>query len=302
MKKILIKIINQLPYIRGLYKQVCAFNENACFPPGHFYSTIVNVNEIKQNENKIWKGILTDGIKDINLNTEEQLKLLEEIAVFYSEMPFKESCNETLRYKFENGMYSYTDGIVLYGLLRKIKPKQIIEVGSGHSSALMLDINNLFFKNAINLTFIEPFPLRLNTLLTKRDKETLTIIEKKIQEIDFDIFEKLEKDDILFIDSTHVSKCGSDVNYILFEILPRLKQGVYIHFHDIFYPFEYPKEWVYKGYNWNENYLLRAFLTNNDKYKIKLFSDYVHLYHKDAFKTMPLTYKNSGGNLWLQKV
>ena len=115
------------------------------------------------------------------------------------------------------------------------------------------------------------------------------------------LFDELAENDILFIDSTHVSKTGSDVNYILFEILPRLKPGVFIHFHDVFYPFEYPREWVFGGFNWNENYLLHAFLMYNETFEIKIFADYLHVHHKEIFKEMPLCYKNTGGNLWLQK-
>ena len=91
------------------------------------------------------------------------------------------------------------------------------------------------------------------------------------------------------------------MNYILFDILPVLKSGVLIHFHDIFYPFEYPKEWVLSGRNWNEDYFLKAFLMYNNKFEIRLFSDYMHKHHKEAFIDMPLSYKNPGGNLWIEK-
>src|SRR5690606_22964232 len=114
-------------------------------------------------------------------------------------------------------------------------------------------------------------------------------------------FDRLEADDILFIDSTHVAKTGSDVNYILFEILPRLKSGVLIHFHDVFYPFEYPRDWVFAGRNWNEDYLLRAFLMYNPAFEIILFSHYLHKHHPDAFAAIPLCYNNRGGNLWIVK-
>lgn len=115
------------------------------------------------------------------------------------------------------------------------------------------------------------------------------------------VFEKLNKGDILFVDSTYVSKTGSDVNYILFEILPVLKKGVIIHFHDVFYPFEYPKEWVFQGRNRNESYILKAFLMYNESFEIKLFSEYLHRHHKEVFEDMPLCYLTAGGNLWVEK-
>jgi hypothetical protein len=137
--------------------------------------------------------------------------------------------------------------------------------------------------------------------MTDIDKKSTSIIQSDVQLITLDNFEKLQAGDILFIDSTHVVKTGSDVNYILFEILPLLRSGVFIHFHDVFFPFEYPKEWVYEGRNWNEDYFLRAFLMYNNKFEIRLFCEYIHRHHKVAFKDMPLTYKNTGGNLWLEK-
>ena len=166
----------------------------------------------------------------------------------------------------------------------------------------MLDTNNIFFNNKIDLTFIEPYPERLYSLMFETDKKQVTIIQSKVQLLLLDNFEKLQAGDILFVDSTHVVKTGSDVNYILFEILPILQSGVLIHFHDIFYPFEYPKSWICtSGHSWNENYFLRAFLTHNKKYNILLYSHYLMLHHKQIFESMPMCYKNGGANLWLQK-
>ena len=302
MKQLVKNILNGIPYVRKLKERVDAYDANSCFPPGHFYSPIVSVEDIKQREDEIWSELGSDQIPGIDLNTEEQRKLVEELSQYYPEIPFDEEKKPGLRYNFGNGMYSYTDGIVLYGMMRHFKPSRIIEIGSGHSSALMLDVNDMFFDEAIQLSFIEPYPARLYDQISDSDKTRATILEKKVQEVDLDLFSSLERGDILFVDSTHVSKCGSDVNHILFKILPRLSAGVLIHFHDIFYPFEYPREWVHEGRNWNENYMLRAFLMNNNDYKVLLFSHYLHEHHVDAFKSIPDSYKNKGGNLWLQKL
>lgn len=295
------QILNKLPYIKGLYKRDKLYRDNAHFLPGHFYSAIPSLEEVKKDEDRIWKGIQYDGIESIKLNTDTQKKVLNDISTYYSDIPFEDELNEDLRYYFNNPYYLYTDGIVLFGMLRHLKPKQIIEVGSGFSSALMLDVNDIFFDSKIEFGFIEPHTERLEKLMSKGDKDNISILKCRVQDVDLDYFKSLKENDILFIDSTHVSKCGSDLNYLLFEVLPVLNKGVYIHFHDIFYPFEYPKEWVFKGYNWNENYLLRAFLMNNNTYSIQVFAHYLHLHHKDVYKDMPLAYKNTGGNLWLKK-
>jgi hypothetical protein len=167
----------------------------------------------------------------------------------------------------------------------------------------MLDTNELFLNNQIGLTFIEPNPERLFSIIKGNDKNSTRIIEQDVQLILLKHFEVLDAGDILFVDSSHVVKTASDVNYIVFEVLPRLKRGVLIHFHDIFYPFEYPKDWVFDGWNWNEDYFMRAFLMYNDEFKIRLFSDYLHKHHKDVFAKMPLCYnKKIGGCLWLEKM
>lgn len=140
-------------------------------------------------------------------------------------------------------------------------------------------------------------------MIRKEDKKKIYIIENKLENISLDIFLNLSEGDILFIDSTHVSKINSNINRIFFEILPILKSGVNIHFHDIFYPFEYPKEWIYEGRAWNEAYLLRAFLLFNDTFEIQYFNDFLGKYHEDLIKKeMPLCLKNKGGSIWIKKV
>ncbi|NQS88701.1 hypothetical protein HQ584_02790 [Patescibacteria group bacterium] len=116
-------------------------------------------------------------------------------------------------------------------------------------------------------------------------------------------FKQLKENDILFIDTSHVSKTGSDVNYIFFDILPNLNSGVLIHFHDIFYPFEYPKKKILDGHAFNECYILRAFLQYNTRFKIILFNTFLEHYYEDWFRqNMPLCLRNKGGSIWLRKV
>lgn len=288
----IIKKIARLRFFPGLF--------NTCFKPGHFYSPIVSLKEIKKQESEIWLTNSPKTLPELNLNIDKQIQLLTKFEEYYKELPFEISKGKN-RYYFENIFYSYTDAIFLYSIIRHFMPKNIIEAGSGFSSALMLDTIQHFNLN-VNLSFIEPYPKRLKSLITRKDEKNVKIFREKVQEVDLSYFETLNENDVLFIDSTHISKTGSDVNYILFNILPRLKTGVLVHFHDIFYPFEYPKNWVYQGRSWNEAYILKAFLMNNNHYEIILFADYLHKHHKNKFENMPLCYKNTGGNIWLKKL
>ena len=116
-------------------------------------------------------------------------------------------------------------------------------------------------------------------------------------------FRSLERNDVLFIDSTHIVKTGSDVLHEMFEILPRLRAGVVVHFHDIFYPFEYPREWVVeRNYAWNELYLIRAFLTGNTDWEILFFNDYfAQVESGRVTRSAPEPLANPGGGLWLRR-
>jgi predicted O-methyltransferase YrrM len=285
----------------GIYRDYLAYKKNSCFPAGHFYSPIVLIDNVRQRQDKIWKND-GDGIEAIDLHTSEQIQLVSELSEHYKDLPFKPQKQNEFRYYLKNDYYSFTDGILLFTLIRHFKPGRIIEIGSGFSSALMLDVKELYKENDINLTFIEPYPERLFSLFQSGDRDKVRIFEKDVQDVDLKIFAELESGDILFTDSSHVAKTGSDLNFILFEILPKLKPGVLIHFHDIFYPFEYPKSWVIQGRNWNEAYFLRAFLMNNRDYELVLFTDYLHKYHADTFAQMPLIENNHGASLWLRKI
>lgn len=271
------------------------------FPPGHYYSPIPSQAEIRADENRIFS--IPAGIHGIDLNEKEQLRLLAIFKHYYKELPYKPEKQRYLRYYLENSWYPYSDGICLYCMIRCANPSRIIEVGSGFSSAVMLDTNERFFNHGITLTFIDPDPQRLESLLMEEDVQRVEIIPKRVQDVELDKFRSLQQGDILFIDSTHVSKAGSDVHYIFFEVLPIIQAGVYIHFHDVYYPFEYMKELIYEGFAWNEAYLLRAFLQYNPAFKIVFFNTYLEHRFPEIFnEEMPLCMKNPGASIWLQKV
>ncbi len=308
MKQIIKNVAKQIPYLKSIIlkaEERDVLVKSLYVPPGHFYSPIASVEEMKKNESKIFDHIPKE-LEGIDLNAEEQISLLEKFKVYYDEQPFniKSETKEELRYYFDNQFYSYSDGLFLYCMIRYAQPKKIIEIGSGYSSCVILDTNQLFLNNSASCTFIEPYPKRLLSLVKSENDHNFSLIKKPLQSVSLDYFKELDNNDILFIDSTHVSKTNSDVNYIFFEILPCLKTGVLIHFHDIFYPFEYPKSWIIEENRaWNEAYILRAFLQYNKQFKIEIFNTYLETLYKDFFvKNMPLCLQNTGGSIWLRKL
>lgn len=297
LKKILLKI----PALKNMYDDVQVYKKG--YPPGHYYSPIISTQEVTTHASKIFNHAAP--LPGIDLNKEEQTTLLHQLKEKYTEVPYFNIESKGLRYYFNNNTFEYADAVFLHLMIRHLKPKRIIEIGSGFSSAVMLDTNELYFNNSILLTFVEPYPERLQQLIKPGDEKLMNLVQKNLQDTDIILFSQLEPGDILFVDSTHVSKTGSDVNSVLFDILPILPKGVIVHFHDIFYPFEYPKEWVlgWSGFGWNEIYILRAFLTNNKEYKILLFNTYMEQIYEDWFKDhMPDCLKDKGGSLWLKKI
>ncbi|NMG05958.1 class I SAM-dependent methyltransferase [Brasilonema sp. UFV-L1] len=270
------------------------------FPPGHFYSPIPSLSDVLSKENLIFRH--KKEFPSVDLREEEQLQMLDLLAFYYEELPFPEQPSTSNRYYYQNQFFCYSDAIILYAMLRHFKPKKVIEVGSGFSSAVMLDTNEAFLGSATNFTFIEPYPERLYSLLNEKDKRQHQVIEKAIQEVELELFQTLDAGDILFVDSSHVVKIGSDVAHIIFEILPRLKPGVIVHFHDVFCSFEYPKEWVKEGRAWNEDYFLRAFLQYNSVFQILYFNSFMGQFYQDELeRKMPLCLRNTGGSLWMKK-
>jgi len=276
-------------------------NATRFVPPGHYYSPIPDLDEVQQYDQKIFGSVPTQ-IPGVDMRESEQLSLLKDFAELYKDMPFKAQKQNGLRYHFENPSYSYSDAIMLHCMIRHLKPKRLIEVGSGYSSCVTLDTNERFFDGAIHTTFIEPYPELFMSLIKDSDKDAVKIIPTRLQDVDLTVFDALQANDILFIDSTHVSKINSDVNYIIFEILPRLAPGVVVHFHDIFFPFEYLREWIYEGRAWNEAYLLRAFLQYNSAFSVVLMNTQMEYFHGDFFlQHLPLCLKNWGGSIWIRK-
>jgi hypothetical protein len=269
-------------------------------PAGHFYSPIPSHADIEDYRQRLQGPLITE-LPAIDLNLDGQLELLVKFRRYYNEQPFTAAKQPGVRFYFDNDQFPETDAIFLYCMLRDLSPQRLIEVGAGFSSCVTLDTNERFLDSGMDVTVIDPNPARLLSLIEPEDRERFRLIPRPLQSVPLEEFERLEPDDVLFIDSSHVSKLGSDVNYVFFEILPRLATGVVVHFHDILYPFEYPLKWFEEGRAWSEAYLLRAFLEYNQAFEILLFNDMVDVLSPQRLShDFPLCTKSSG-SIWLRK-
>ena len=271
------------------------------WPPGHFGSPYPSQGDVDRAK-EVWANP-SEALPGIELNVEGQLSLLARLGVFQHDVALPQHPSPGWRFSNENHYFANGDALALYAMMRELRPRRIIEVGSGFSSALMLDVNERFCEGGIEFLFIEPYPERLYELLRPEDLEQIQIATAPAQEIPLDTFDSLEAGDILFIDSSHVVKMGSDVNHLYFEILPRLKRDVHVLIHDVFYPFEYPSDWLeMRRIAWSEAYLLRAFLQYSKSFEISLFCDYLLRFHREAVQAhYPELARGNPGSIWLRR-
>jgi predicted O-methyltransferase YrrM len=275
------------------------------FPPGHFYSPIVDVEQVKANAVNIWRHDAP--VLGIDFNDSSHVQLLEQVfPQFIADYDYPDELEETptlTQFFSLNSQFSWLDARLLFVMLRHLRPRRVIEVGSGFSSLLTADVNQRFLQGTTHFTCIEPYP---RAFLSQQLGGLTELLVQKVEEVPLEHFASLQKGDVLFIDSSHVSKTGSDVNYLFFEVLPRLQSGVLIHIHDIFLPHEYLQHWVIDDYrSWNEQYLLRALLMYSTVFRVVFGSAYAFYQHRPLVeKALGLESGKGfgGGSMWIERI
>jgi len=269
-------------------------------PPGDYDSPMYSPREAIHESEALIRS--TAGRDGVDLNMGEQLARLQGWVSWVSEFDWTGSSHPDRRYH-RDSWFDIPDAFALYCIMREFLPRRIVEVGSGFSSALMLDVCDQFLDAESRFTFVEPYPDRLERLLRPDDVNRHSVRVEMVQNSPLDLVDHLQANDIFFIDSSHVLKCGGDLSFIFFQYLPRLRPGVIVHFHDIFWPFEYLLEWREIGRPWNELYVLRTFLQFNRDYEILFFGDYMVQEHRKLVEqSAPLLLGNSRpGSIWLRR-
>ena len=252
--------------------------------PIHYYEPLpdfrsITVDQIKRDR----------AFPAINLRLDAQLALLDELANYRDEL-------SQLEFDFNNDFFGGFDAAVYYSLIRHLKPQRIIEIGGGYSTRIASKA--LTANDKGTLTCIEPYPEeRLSGASLK-----VELITKRVEQIDVDFFSCLEANDILFIDSSHTVKFGSDVCYEFLELLPRLARGVWVHLHDIFLPHDYPAEWlINRRLALNEQYMLEAFLAFNRAFSVELANYWICLDYRES-ATRFWSNTSSTSSFWMKRV
>lgn len=267
----------------------------------HYYEPLINPKKYLKYDLKNDRNL-----PGIDLNINYQLTLLDKFDYYDELLEFPLDEEKTgPEFYYNNSTYGPGDAEYLYSIIRLVKPRRIIEIGSGYST--LMAINAIRKNKQENESYscshvcIEPYE---HSWLNEMDIE---LKRDLVENIDTSFFENLGPGDILFIDSSHIIRPQGDVLYEILELLPTISSGVLIHIHDIFTPKDYHKEWVLNKHRlWNEQYLLEAFLSNNSKFRIIGALNFLTNSYRDKldskFPILASQKERRPGAFWIEKI
>ncbi|MFZ4967163.1 class I SAM-dependent methyltransferase [Pseudomonas gingeri] len=267
--------------------------------PANFYSNTPSISETlgSYEYSEPDPPYLACGIFD-----QQKLRMeLAELVPYAADFSPVEAGNEETctAYFWKNSQFSYSDAMSYYAYVRRIRPRRIVEIGSGFSSLIALEA--LRKNGAGTLSCIEPFPRSFIASLGREGALDLQV--QRAQDITIEALNAtLEDGDILFIDSTHTVKTGSDCLHIYLRLLPRITRKIFVHVHDVFLPFGLPQRWLidHQIY-WTEQYLLLALLIDNPRARLLFGSAYHKHFNADLLDSlMHGRYESGGGSFWFE--
>lgn len=264
----------------------------------HYYEPIVVPEQIT--------GDLTieRRLPGLDMNVEEQLAVLRAFDYGEEIREIASRPKSPLTYTFDQPSFGPGDAEYLYSMVRQLKPAKIIEVGCGESTKMIrhaVEMNTALDADyACDHICVEPYEAPWLEALG------VSVIRRPVEQVDLSVFQTLRRNDILFIDSSHVIRPQGDVVNLYLTILPLLASGVFVHAHDICTPRDYFPQWVLKERKlWNEQYLLEAFLSFNSVFKITGALNWLwHNYREETHRAFPVLariHDDDPGSFWIQR-
>ena len=278
----------------------------------HYYWPIPDIEDLEKRQ--IWGK--RSALTGIDFHPDRQINLVRSLGREYGHeciWPTAPTADETQFYLRRDVPFAFSDAAILHGLIRQYKPKRVIEIGSGGSSRVISAALHLNHQDTpscpCEYTIVDPYPA--GSVKSKLLFGISRLVEERMELTDISLYEQLQENDILFIDGSHNVRIGGDVNFAILDVLPRLKPGVLVHFHDIPMPHEYPKIY-YTGQPafrvfWTESYLLQAFLACNDKFEVLMALSYFHSEYSEQFHAAfpqydPSIHAYTGSGFWIRCV
>jgi Methyltransferase domain len=263
--------------------------------PDFFYAPVFSPADLAS---EVWAGTFPDcGRFDLDAQR-TFLRNTPSFARELSALPYEPPTEDAAAYYWGNDQFSHSDASLYFSILRRFRPARVVEVGAGHSTKLAA--RALKENGSGTILCIDPHaPSWLAQL-----EGSIEVLAQPVQQVRDEVFLELADGDVLFIDGSHISKTGSDVNHLFLRILPRLPKGVIVHIHDICLPYEYPKAWSEDVLcYWNEQYVLAALLANSEKWEILLGNYFMMKADTEALRPFAPNVAGvflGGGSLWMR--
>jgi predicted O-methyltransferase YrrM len=247
--------------------------------PKHYYSPVPDCTWLRENRD-LWIG--RSSMTGIAWNLADQFAWLRDLCEpYYDEMSVEDY--RALSSGYGPG-YGEIEAQVLHCFMRTFAPERVIEIGSGASTLCMVQaarLNESKGKTRSRITCIEPYPSD-----KLRNQSEIELIPQVCQQVPLSVLDQLRSGDFLFIDSSHAVKVGSDVLRIYLEMIPRLTSGVFIHVHDIYLPYAYPRTVFTRPWWWQETAMLMALLINNPKLQVLACESALHYDYPEELQTV----------------
>jgi Methyltransferase domain len=249
--------------------------------PRHFYSQVPDIAELQKD--LYWKlPFEMVGVRGMELK--DQIQFINQICSGVNNSDLNKVHENAIAENGEGGGYGPIEAEFLFCFVKKIKPAKVIQVGCGVSTAIILRAAQSAGYSP-RIVCVEPFPTPYLMQLEK--KGLIKLIKEKAQKVEEELLLDLSSNDLFFVDSTHTVKAGSEVNKIILQVLPKMPAGVWVHFHDIVFPYDYTRNLLNGDlFFWGESTLLHAFLINNDRFAVKLCQSFIHYNSPESLKSV----------------
>jgi len=274
------------------------------WPLGHFYSPVPDTVALAREpeRSRVWPRRPSE-LPGVDWRPEDQLMLVRDSLAAIEPLRFPAGpSGDPTEYHTGNDMWSALDAWAQQAMLRHLRPGRLIEVGCGWSSLVTARVNRECLDGRMDVTCIEP---HVPDFLSRGVEGIARIVPERVQDVGVERFLELAAGDVLFIDSSHVVKTGSDARYLYHEVLPRLARGVVVHVHDIFLPWDYPEDWVLAGRGWNEQYVLQSFLAFNASFEVLLGVAWLSRAHPELLAPAGFTPEQlrsvGGASFWMRR-
>jgi hypothetical protein len=289
----------------GVWSDLC-LQEGFLPVPVSFYSPIPNLADLQAR--RVWEK--RSSLPGVDFREEAQVELVRALGdEFGRECAWPlHSDGDPTQFFTENGSFSFGCAAALHCMIRRLKPKRVIEIGSGNSTKVIAAAQKLNREDGADFeyTVVDPYPGKwVDIDVTGSGR----VIKERVELLEPGFFDCLGDGDILFIDSGHTVRIGGDVNFLYLDVLPRLAPGVVVHVHDIHFPYEYPKAYAtnerFRQF-WTEQYLLQSFLACNDRFEVLLGMYYLMTDQAEAFREAfkaynPNLHQAVSGSFWMRR-